>query len=126
MNPHSALAVLPEDPRYRDVAANEAAAWQRWLAYYPILRMDTYRRIVAGQAKQPISKKSLTVLSNDRDCYITLMHHETDPAMWAVRRWQKILWFKKRISSNWFTGKEQAKTFAEDMKRTHDEKVGNA
>ncbi len=61
--------------------------------------------------------KHTNIVSDDRSCYITLTHDDNDPAMWIVRRWKKIMWFKKRISSNWFIGKEQAMTFATEMKR---------
>ena len=65
--------------------------------------------------------KQTRVVSDARACYITVTHDDLDPAMWIVRRWKKIMWFKKRISSTWFTGQEQAMIFATEMKRISDE-----
>ena len=64
--------------------------------------------------------KEITVLSNERNCFIELTHSSYDPGSWIVRRWKKILWFKKRISSDWFTDKQQALDFANAMKQKHE------
>jgi len=45
---------------------------------------------------------------------LQLIHRASDPAMWILNIYKKILFFKKKISSYWFTGKEEAEKFAED------------
>ena len=58
-----------------------------------------------------------TIISNLRDCFIEVLHHESDPSVWIVRRWKKILWFKKRISSDWFISRQQAFAYANEIKQ---------
>jgi hypothetical protein len=62
-------------------------------------------------------KNNVTVISNVRDCLIELIHNDSDPAMWIVRHWTKLMWFKKRISSHWFNDRQQATIFANLMKK---------
>jgi len=64
--------------------------------------------------------KHITVILSARDCFIELIHRASDPGMWNVRRSKKILWFRKRISSTWFSGEQQALAFAVELKRVHD------
>jgi hypothetical protein len=64
--------------------------------------------------------KNRTVISNDRDCFIELLHRDSDPGVWKVRRWKKFLFFKKRISSVWFIDGEQALAYARRMKREYE------
>ncbi len=52
-----------------------------------------------------------------RGYVIELIHRESDPGMWIVRRSKKILWFTLRISSDWFTDNHQALTFADKLQR---------
>ncbi len=59
---------------------------------------------------------------NSRESSVVLTHDDADPGSWVVRRWKKILWFRKRISSDWFTNKEQAMAFANEMKRMSEER----
>ena len=59
------------------------------------------------------------VVSNAGDCFIELIHRESDPATWIVKRWKKFLWFKKRVSSDWFNDEQQALAFANEMKLKH-------
>jgi hypothetical protein len=59
------------------------------------------------------------VVSSDRDCFVELIHRESDPATWIVKRWKKFLWFKKKISSDWFSDEQQAMAFANEMKLSH-------
>ncbi len=61
--------------------------------------------------------KHSTVLSNDRGHRIEIIHRDSDPSVWIVRRWKKFLWLKKRISSDWFSNEKQARTFAGNLKR---------
>jgi len=64
--------------------------------------------------------KDITVISNDRDCFIELIHRDSDSGSWIVRRYTKFMWFKKRVSSHWFNDSEQAATFAHQTKKDHD------
>ncbi|HQT91607.1 MAG TPA: hypothetical protein PL001_06220 [Candidatus Kryptobacter bacterium] len=56
------------------------------------------------------------IISNARDCFIELIHRDSEPAAWIVRRWTKSLWFKKRVSSHWFSDERQALEFANGIK----------
>jgi len=56
------------------------------------------------------------IISNIRNCFIEVLHHDADPSTWIVRRWKKILWFKKFISSDWFINRQQAFAYAHEMK----------
>jgi hypothetical protein len=60
-----------------------------------------------------------TIISNIRNCFIEVLHHDSDPSTWIVRRWKKFLWFKKRISSDWFINRQQAFVYAHEMKGTY-------
>ena len=64
--------------------------------------------------------KQVTVLLDTRDCYIELSHHDSDHGSWIVRLREKILWWKRQISSDWFIDRQQAVAFADEMKREHD------
>jgi hypothetical protein len=68
--------------------------------------------------------KEFTVISNDADCFIELIHRHSNPTVWIVRRSKKVLWFKKEISSGWFTDGHQALLFAKKMKRDNCSSVG--
>jgi hypothetical protein len=72
--------------------------------------------------------KTITVISNDRDCIIKVIHRDTDPGVWVVRRWKKFMWFKKasrQWRDVWFTDGQQALVFAHEMKRRHDGYYGS-
>jgi hypothetical protein len=69
--------------------------------------------------------KNVTVISNARDSFIELTHRDSDPGSWIVRRWTKFMWFKKRVSSDWFNDKQQALQFANEMKREHNGQQGS-
>ena len=60
------------------------------------------------------------VISRAADCFIELIHRESNPTVWIVRRWKKNLWIKKLISSDWFTDGQEAQSFADRMKRDYD------
>ena len=60
------------------------------------------------------------VISRASDCFIELIHRESNPTVWIVRRWKKNLWIKKLISSDWFTDGQEAQSFADRMKRDYD------
>jgi len=73
-----------------------------------------------SRQNQAFHMKETFVISNDRDCFIELTHRDSDPSVWIVRRWTKSMWFKKRISSDWFINRSQAFAYAKEMKREHD------
>ncbi len=62
---------------------------------------------------------SRIVISNARDCFVEIIHRDSEPAAWVVRRWKKFLWFKKRVSSDWFNDEHQALAFANEIKLRH-------
>jgi len=64
--------------------------------------------------------KESIVISKAAECFIELIHRDSNPTVWIVRRSKKHLWFKKQISSAWFIDGEQALSFANEMKRDHD------
>jgi len=68
-------------------------------------------------------KESL-VISKVADCFIELIHRDSDPTVWIVRRSKKNLWFRKQISSDWFIDGQQAMSFARKMKQDHDQNEG--
>ncbi len=45
---------------------------------------------------------------------LVLINRISDPVMWILNIYKKILFFKKKITSYWFTGKEEAEKFAVD------------
>ena len=96
--------------------------------------MNTQDRIIEGTTEKSIALPSLagcvypgannrwqnrTIISNIRNCFIEVLHHNADPSTWIVRRWKKFLWFKKRISSDWFINRQQAFAYAHEMKGTY-------
>jgi hypothetical protein len=62
---------------------------------------------------------SQLIVSSARDCFIELIHRDSEPATWIVRRWKKFLCLKKRISSDWFNDERQALAFANEIKLKH-------
>jgi hypothetical protein len=63
--------------------------------------------------------KNTTILSNVRNCFITITHSYSDPSSWIVKRWTKLMWFKKLISADWFNDEQQAVEFANKIKLEH-------
>lgn len=60
--------------------------------------------------------KNVTFLSNVRECVIELTHHDSVPVSWTIRHATRIMWFKKRIASHWFSDEQQALAFADELK----------
>jgi hypothetical protein len=60
--------------------------------------------------------RNTTVISNVKNCFITLTHSHSDPSSWIVKRWTKLMWFKKLISTDWFNDEQQALAFANQIK----------
>ena len=61
--------------------------------------------------------KCRTIISNSGNSQIEVLHRDSDPSTWIVRRWKKFLWFKKRISSDWFSNREHAFAYAYETKK---------
>jgi hypothetical protein len=70
--------------------------------------------------------KESTTISKTAGCLIELIHRKNNPTVWIVRRWNKHLWFKKVVSSDWFTDAAQALSFADRMKRDFDLTKGSS
>ena len=66
----------------------------------------------------------VTLISAARDCFVEITHRHSDSGSWIVRRWRKFLWFKIRVSSNWFNDEHQAIAFANEMKQAYDSQLG--
>ena len=63
--------------------------------------------------------KNTTILSSVKECFITLTYSHSDPSSWIVKRWTKLMWFKKLISADWFNDEQQALAFANKIKLEH-------
>jgi len=63
-----------------------------------------------------------TVISNDRGLLIEIIHRNSDPSVWIVRRWKRTLLSKRRLSSDWFIDRRQAFAFAFEMKRASEDR----
>lgn len=60
---------------------------------------------------------SRTVVSADRNCYIELLNFYTDPNVWIVRKSRKFFLFKKQLKAYRFIDPEQARRFADGLKK---------
>lgn len=63
--------------------------------------------------------KSVMFLSNVRELVIELTNHDSQPGSWTVRHATRIMWFKKRIASHWFSNEQQALAFADELKEKY-------
>jgi hypothetical protein len=52
------------------------------------------------------------VISNSNGKQVVLINRKSDPIMWIVNVYKKILFFKKEIKSYWFNDKDEARKFA--------------
>ena len=94
---------------------------QRWKISYYALREAIFSHIVEVlDGLHTIVMKQVTVLFHTEDCFIELIHRDSDPSSWIVRRWKKFLWFKRRLSSDWFNDRQQALAFVDETKRGRD------
>jgi hypothetical protein len=64
--------------------------------------------------------KERIIISSAGNCVVELIHGDSDPLSWIVRRWRKYFWFKKRLSSDWFNDRDQALAFANELGKIHD------
>jgi hypothetical protein len=75
--------------------------------------------VLTGNEGHDTAMKQTTVISSGRHCHIEITHRSSDPGSWIVRRSRMFLWFKRRISSDWFIDDQQAVRFAEKMMQKH-------
>lgn len=52
------------------------------------------------------------VISDSGNKKIVLINRLSDPGMWILYVYKKILFFNKKVNSFWFSSKEQAELFA--------------
>ena len=52
------------------------------------------------------------IFSNTGNKSIVLVNRDSDPTMWILNVYKKILFFKKKIESYWFNDREDAEIFA--------------
>lgn len=52
------------------------------------------------------------VYSDTGNKKVVLINRLSDPAMWVLSIYKRILFFKKKTGSYWFTGKDEAEKFA--------------
>ncbi|MBK7447297.1 MAG: hypothetical protein IPJ45_15025 [Ignavibacteria bacterium] len=52
------------------------------------------------------------VFSDSGNKKVVLINDNSDPSMWILYVYKKILFFKKKIKTYWFSNKDQAELFA--------------
>ncbi len=52
------------------------------------------------------------VFSNTGSKKVVLINRLSDPSMWVLYVYKKILFFKKKMQTYWFTNQEDAEVFA--------------
>ena len=52
------------------------------------------------------------VFSDSGSRKVVLVNRLTDPSMWVLYIYKKILFFKKKMKTYWFTNQEDAEVFA--------------
>ncbi len=52
------------------------------------------------------------VFSDSGSRKVVLVNRLSDPSMWVIYIYKKILFFKKKINTYWFTNQEDAEVFA--------------
>jgi hypothetical protein len=56
------------------------------------------------------------IISSPSGRIVEISNSDDDPTMWIVRVYKKILFLKKQIFSEWFSKKEDALEFANNIK----------
>lgn len=59
------------------------------------------------------------VISDSGNKKIVLINRLSDPGMWILYVYKKILFFNKKINSYWFSSKEQAELFAQEYVKSN-------
>ena len=67
-----------------------------------------------------------TIVSTGRECFVEIVHNDSDPHSWIVNRWRGIKWFRTLVSSNWFIDGQQAHAFANELRRKQENLLGSA
>jgi hypothetical protein len=62
------------------------------------------------------SGPEIVMISDDNGEIIDIIHLESDPGTWIVRRRKRFLWMKRLISRDWFNDEAQALVFARTPK----------
>jgi hypothetical protein len=55
------------------------------------------------------------ILSAGDNYYVEVLQTNRAGSVWTVRLFKKLLFFKRRLSSDWFLDEEQAKRFGEQL-----------
>ncbi len=58
------------------------------------------------------------VISNSGNRKVILSNTLSDPSMWIINVYKKILFFNRKIKSFWFNSKEDAEQFALEHSKT--------
>lgn len=54
------------------------------------------------------------VIANSKNHYIVLSNQVSDPSVWVLKIYKKILFFKKKVFSYWFNNEKQATEYANE------------
>jgi hypothetical protein len=100
---------------------NSIRVWEEWQSSYALLRRETYARLLNAVRSRPKRSrmKNVTYLSNVRECVIELTRSDAEQGSWTVRHATRLMWFKRRISSHWFSDEQQALAFAGELKQKY-------
>ncbi|MCY7360676.1 MAG: hypothetical protein LH629_01200 [Ignavibacteria bacterium] len=61
-------------------------------------------------------KDTIKTIPNSNGINIKLINRSSDPAMWIINVYKKILFFNVKKSSHWFTNEAEAIKFATGLK----------
>src|SRR5689334_7575975 len=107
---HACAVPVGKHQNTMDDVSRKEFAWQKWQTLYATRRNEIFQRLIEARrsliAEKPMKKA--TLLSNAPACVIELTHGAEDPGTWIIRHATRYMWFKKRISSHWFTSELQA------------------
>ncbi|MCB0722055.1 MAG: hypothetical protein KDC73_01320 [Ignavibacteriae bacterium] len=56
------------------------------------------------------------ILKSTSGKIVEILNRDSDPTMWIVSVYKRILFFKKKVASEWFSKKEDALEFANNIK----------
>ena len=56
------------------------------------------------------------ILKSTSGKIVEILNRDSDPTMWIVSVYKRILFFKKKVASEWFSKKEDALEFANKIK----------
>lgn len=64
-------------------------------------------------------KEFSKTMAGPENTELQLINRVSDPSMWILTVYKKILFFRKKIKTYWFYGKDEAERFAENYVRTN-------